>query len=182
VSKSLNHLGGVGSSATSESLDAWIKSVGDISAPVLAGFSVTVVIVVSDNAGSFRWPGWAILALTVAAIALIATLQCARHALKNRWPRADEAIAPKLRKHIWYLKLTPGERAWFWRRRTRNFYHSGLTALLAGLALTLAPPSGAREEGVRWLASGLAFVACLIEAFVFLVNSYSTDDQAETSP
>jgi hypothetical protein len=35
----------------SDALDDWIKSVGDTAAPVLAGFSFTVVIVVSDDAG-----------------------------------------------------------------------------------------------------------------------------------
>jgi|SRR5215467_3762592 len=165
-------------STASESFDAWLKSVGDVSAPVLAGFSITVVIVVSDNAGSFRWPGWAILALTAAATTLIATLQCARHALRSSWPRADETRFPKLAKHVGYLRLTEEERVGFWRKRTRSFYHSGLTALLAGLALTLAPPSGAKEEGLRWLASSLALLACLVEALVFLANSYLAKDKS----
>ena len=181
MNKPLSHPSASPSNAASESLDAWIKSVGDISAPVLAGFSVTVVVVVSDNARSFRWPGWAIIALTIAAIALVATLQCARHALKSRWPRSDETGDSKLWQRIWYLKLTAEERAWFWRKRTRNFYHSGLTALLAGLALTLAPPSGAGEEGLRWFASGLAFVACGVEALAFLIGSHLPDDTPRIS-
>jgi MFS family permease len=184
VDESLKRSGGAVSNTDSENLDAWIKSVGQISAPVLAGFSITVVIVVSDDARNFRWPGWAILALTVAAIALIATLQAAKHALQNRWPRVDRIGKPKWLKHVSYLKLTPEERAWFWRKRTRNFYHSGLTALLIGLAFTLAPPTGAVEEAPRWFASGLALVACLIEAFLFLTagpdRPLTSDTESET--
>ena len=51
----------------------------------------------------------------------------------------------------------------------RRLYHFGITALLAGLAFALAPPTGAGGGYVlRWVASALAFAACVIEAGVFV--------------
>jgi hypothetical protein len=173
------------SKAASDALDDWIKSIGETAAPVLAGFSFTVVIVVSDDAGHFRWPGEAILALTVAAITLIAAFQSAKYARDKRWPGANR---PK--SSIWwtrsgYFSLKPEERTEVWRKATRNFYHLGITALLAGLTLTLAPKDGTGAQGIlRWTASGLAFVACVIETGVFLTagrHSASPDERAAES-
>lgn len=172
MSKSLNHSGSEHRRAASESLDAWIKPVGETAAPVLAGFSVTVVIVVSDDAKNFRWPGWAILALAIAAIALIAALQSAKYAREKRWPGANRTRTPKWWKRIpyfgKYFNLPPRERTEFWQKWTRRFYHLGLAALLAGLAFSLAPPNNAEQESFRWAASVLSFAACAIETFVFL--------------
>jgi hypothetical protein len=44
-----------------------IDSVAGVASPLLAGFSLASVIVVSDDARNFRWPGAAILALAVDA-------------------------------------------------------------------------------------------------------------------
>jgi hypothetical protein len=155
--------------ATPDPLDDWIKSIGETAAPVLAGFSFTVVIVVSDDAAHFRWPGAAILALTVAAITLIAAFQSAKYARDKRWPGADRPESSIWWTRSWYYKLTPEQRTEVWRKATRNFYHLGISALLAGLALTLAPQYGPGVQGIlRWTASGLAFAACVIETAVFL--------------
>jgi hypothetical protein len=82
--------------------------------------------------------------------------------------------------------MTPKERTEFWRKATRNFYHLGITALLAGLAFTLAPQHGGGVQGIlRWTATGLALVACVIETFVFLTagrHSASPDERAVGVP
>jgi hypothetical protein len=185
VGESLSRQSAEPSSAASDTLDEWIKSVGETAAPVLAGFSFTVVIVVSDDAGHFRWPGAAIFALTIAAIALIAAFQCAKYARDKRWSGADRA-----RTSAWwtplfgkYFSLPPEERTEIWRKQTRRFYHLGITALLAGLALTLAPQHVAGgQEILRWAASGIAFAACAIESAVFLTagrHDMPTGDQAQ---
>src|SRR5260370_11569038 len=119
-----------------ESLENWSKSVGDVAAPLLAGFSFMSVIAVSGSTEHFRWPGEAILALTIAAIMLIAALQCAEYVHHERWarPSRSEASAKWPVIFFQYLSRTGGWRGW-----TRRFYHLGLTALLAGLAFALAP-------------------------------------------
>ena len=147
--------------------DPWAKSVGETAAPILAGFSITVVIVVSDDARDFRWPGWAILALTVSAIALIGALQSAKYA-QGLWPGANRPRGSQWWTHTRYFELNPAERITWWAKWTRWFYHLGLAALLAGLAFTLAPPDGAGQGGLRWAASVLAFFAFAVESFVFL--------------
>jgi uncharacterized membrane protein len=61
---------------TAARLAKWVDSVGVATLPVLAGFSIASVIVVSDDAANFRWSGLAILALAIAAVVLIAAIQC----------------------------------------------------------------------------------------------------------
>jgi hypothetical protein len=72
-----------------ERLKRWINSVGTVTLPLLAGFSITSVVVVSDDAANFRWPGATILALALAALTLVVAVQCAYHAhvyLSNKDP------------------------------------------------------------------------------------------------
>jgi len=57
----------------------WFDSIGDIVTPLLAGFAVATLIVVSDDADKLRWPGAAILVLAIATIALIVAVQLAYH-------------------------------------------------------------------------------------------------------
>jgi hypothetical protein len=73
---------------TAARLAKWVDSVGVATLPVLAGFSTASVIVVSDDAANFRWSGLAILALAIAAVVLIAAIQCAYHAriYLSEWP------------------------------------------------------------------------------------------------
>ena len=61
-------------------LERWADSVGNVTLPLLAGFSTASAVVVSDDAGNFQWPGATILALVFAAVALIVAIQCAYHA------------------------------------------------------------------------------------------------------
>lgn len=125
----------------------WIRSVGDIAAPLLAGFSFTAVIALSDDAEKFRWPGPAVLGLTTAVVTLIAAVQCAKYAGERGRSNA----------------------AW-WHRYMRRFYHFGIIALLLGLSFALAPPrdAGLPQAALRWVASVLALVAAAIETGIFL--------------
>jgi hypothetical protein len=132
-------------------LKRWINSVGTVTLPLLAGFSITSVVV-SDDAVPFRWPGATILVLALAALALVVAVQCAYHAhvyLSNKDPDYNKGLC--------------------WARRTRWFYDLGLVAVLAGLALVVVPY---RVTGIqacfRWAAFWLACAACLGE-FVWLV-------------
>jgi hypothetical protein len=62
-----------------------IDSVGGVAAPLLAGFSLASVIVISDDAENFRWSGAAILGFTIAAVALVGTVQCGFNARQYIW-------------------------------------------------------------------------------------------------
>lgn len=114
----------------------WAEAVGNIAVPLLAGFSLTSVIMISDDAGKFRWPDAAIVSLTVAAVTLIAALECTKYVFKGHLAAAE------------------------WLRWARASYHTGIVALLLGLGFVLAPPHVVRPpEAPRWAACSMAFAA-----------------------
>jgi hypothetical protein len=118
----------------------WFRSIGDVAAPLLAGFSFTAVITLSNSAGHHRWPGITLLAFTVATISLIGAVEFSKYARDTSKP------------------MPTRERSESW---TRNFYHLGIVAVLLGLGLTLAPQQDTGlQNTVQWAASALAFVAC----------------------
>lgn len=137
-------------------LKRWVNSVGTVALPLLAGFSITAVVVVSEDPTNFRWPGATVLVLALAALALIVAVQCAYHA------------------HVYLSKRDPDHRKGVtWAKRTRWFYDAGLLALLAGLALIVAPRGGTGIQGTfRWIAAALACLACLGEAIWLVVDPW----------
>jgi hypothetical protein len=133
-------------------LETWIDSVGTVMLPLLAGFSITSLVVVSDDAGSFQFPGATILALSCAALVLILAVQCAYHA------------------RVYLLNKRPDyERGIYWARWTRRFYDAGLFSLLVGVALIVFPHHTTDvQAGFRLAAFILACLTCLGEiAWVF---------------
>jgi len=128
-------------------LKRWVNSVGTVTLPLLAGFSITSVVVVSDGAENFRWPGPTILVLAFAALALIAAVQCAYHA------------------HLYLSKKDPDRKKgldWAWW--TRWFYDIGLLAVIAGLALVVVPRNDTGiQAGFRWAAFGVACAVWIAE-------------------
>jgi len=181
---------------TQAGLERWVDSIGAVTTPLLAGFSVSAVVVVSDDAANFRWPGAAILALAIAAVVLIAAVQCAYHARLYLSARSDMANAPvpdprlrptsgtvsttetgaKSKPEVgtgpWRTSATIGrqlddayELGLAWTKWTQRAYHCGIVALLAGVALAIAPRHAAGVQGsLQWLATGIAFAACAGEA------------------
>jgi hypothetical protein len=141
-------------------LARWIYAVGEVPIPLLAGFSVTSVLVVTNDTAKFRWAGPAILALTIASVALIASVQCAYHARLYLPPQAEASSSSSF----------SDEKGVNWATGTQINYHCGIVALLAGLGLALAPlPGKGMENGLRWFATGIAFSACLTEAAFIVV-------------
>jgi hypothetical protein len=131
--------------------DPWIKSVGNVAAPLLAGFSLASVITVTAAADQFRWPGGVILLLTIAAVALIGAVQSARRGARD------------------YIPTWGRHRPEVWRRLTWAAYHLGVTALLGGLGLALVPQHGVgMEENLRRVASGIALAAGVAELLLFI--------------
>jgi hypothetical protein len=160
---------------TAARLKLWVDSVSSATLPLLAGFSTTSVVVVSDDAANFRWSGATILALAIAAVVLIAAVQFAYHArialsessdqedgqespVPSQGNSHNDANTQQIQQHNDY------NRGLAWIRRTRWAYDVGLLSLLAGLGLAVAPYHvDGTEAFLRWLASGLAFFACALE-------------------
>jgi hypothetical protein len=147
-------------------LKRWISSVGTVTLPLLAGFSVTSVVVVSDDKSSFQLPGPAIFALAFASLVLIVSVQCAYHAhvyLSNKDPEYEKGLR--------------------WARRTRGFYDAGLAALLVGLALVLVPHRDTEiQAGFRWAAFGLACAACVGEVIWLIVDPWLRSGRTGNAP
>lgn len=149
-----------------------MDSVSSVAAPLLAGFSLASVIVVSDDAMNFRWPGAAILALAIAAVVLIGCVQCGYNARQYLWSGAEVSDWwPEMKVDTELEMLLRDEQteafhrweAWVrWARLTYNF---GILALLAGLGLGLAPQRNRGfQNNLRWVAVSMAFAACAGEA------------------
>lgn len=123
--------------------DPWMRTVGDVAAPLLAGFSLASVITVTAAIDQFRWPGGVVLLLTIAAVAFVGVVRYV-----TRW--GHYPIEPT-RRRLWLL------------------YHLGIIALLSGLGLALFPRHGVgMEENLRRVASGIAFAASAFEFLNFV--------------
>jgi protein-S-isoprenylcysteine O-methyltransferase Ste14 len=149
---------------------AWIKSVGGVTTPLLGGFSLAAVIMVSDGATSSRWAGPAILVLAFAAVVLIAAVQFAQVAGRSYEARADLPVRVETSaEHEDDSSGMSGKRAiafeWAQQRgnRARSLYHIGTNALLLGLALALVPPKGGTWEYLLWIAAVVTFLAFLLQ-------------------
>jgi hypothetical protein len=160
---------------TAARIKVWIDSVSSATLPLLGGFSTTAVIVVSDDAANFRWPGVTIAALAIAAIVLILAVQFAYHAriYLSEWSdRKDkESLVPSQgnssdadAQGITQKDDDDCERGLSWARWTRRAYDTGLVALLLGLGSAVAPHHAAGiEADLRWSVTVLAFVTCIYE-------------------
>jgi hypothetical protein len=144
-----------------------IDSVGGVAAPLLAGFSLASVIVISQDAENFRWPGAAILGFTISAVALVGTVQCGFNARQYIWSGADVlAWWPDLKENSEQEERLRAEQAWAfgrwqaWTAWTRRTYALGIFALLTALAFALPPHHNLGLQGsLRWTATGIAFAA-----------------------
>lgn len=129
--------GGAGGEAAS---DPWVSTVNSMSA-FLAGFSLASVVVITDGFEHFRWPGMAVLALTIASVMLLVAVQEARRAAH------------------FYGKYSNKWRLWIW-----GAYHLGIVALLVGLGAALPPTGGVgTQQALRWSAAWVAFAAAFVE-------------------
>lgn len=126
--------------------DSAYQAVGQVAAPLLAGFSVTLIGVIAQAPDMLRWPGATLLTLIIAVGLLLGCVQAAFTARQKYWTRKDLLD--------WYVGEPPDPlssvfkemhkrdiEAWRrWLGRARAAYNTGLTVLLIGVALLLAPP------------------------------------------
>jgi hypothetical protein len=129
---------GRGDEATS---DPWVDTVRNMSV-FLGGFSLASVVIITDGFEHFRWPGVAVLALTIASVVFLVAGQEGRRAHRSF-----------------------GKGSGTWRGRIWVVYHLGIVALFAGLGAALPPLGGVgTQQTLRWCAVWLAFAAAFVEA------------------
>lgn len=151
---------------TGRTVKLWVDSVSSATLPLLAGFSTASVVVVADDAQNFRWSGWTLLPLAIAAVVLIAAVQFAYHAriALSEWCEQVDAKVMSAPSHDIRQRDTDYKLGVFWAKWTRWAYDIGLFTLLLGLGLAVAPYHVTGGEAkARWCAAAFAFLACVLE-------------------
>jgi hypothetical protein len=152
---------------------AALDAMANIAAPLLAGFSITAIAAVAADSDKFRWPGAALLTLTLAVLLLVASLQFGFHARRYLYSGADVAAwwSPEdLAEPGRSERLERDQHNDFdrWARessKARGTYNAGIAVLAVGLALVLAPPhsAGSAQAILRWIAAAVAFAGAFGE-------------------
>jgi hypothetical protein len=148
-----------------------LDAMTNIAAPLLAGFSITVIVAVAADSDKFRWPGAALLSLTLAAVLLVTSLQFGFYARRYLYSAADVSA--------WWTQEDldePGRSERLQRDQRRDFdrwdrgsskaraaYTVGIVMLALGLALVLVPPHSAEHSQavLRWIAAAVAAAGAL---------------------
>jgi hypothetical protein len=158
---------------TARTVKLWVDSVSSATLPLLAGFSTTSVVVVADDAQSFRWSGWTVLPLAIAAVVLIAAIQFAYHAriALSEWCEREDGKELSAPSQDIRHQDDDYKRGVFWTKLTRAAHDVGLLALLLGLGLAVAPyhVTGG-EANARWCAAIISFLACVAECLWIVVD------------
>lgn len=147
-----------------------------MAAPLLAGFSFTLIGVIAQAPTYVKWPGATMGFLTLAAGLLMFAVQAGFFARQMYWTRADLLAwfsePPTGEFDVAYGDMNRRQAAVWktWIDRTRRSYNAGICVLAVGVALLLAPPDtygdqalSRLEEALRWTAAGLAGLMGLAE-------------------
>jgi hypothetical protein len=150
---------------------AAIESMGSIAAPLLAGFSITLAVLILSSTAHFRWVNASTFLLVAAALALIASVQFAFQArqyvvtpsqIEEWWPFPDD---PPTREYLRRVQRDHRKRSRRWGDFARYAYDIGLLCLLLGVTSILAPARGLTHASDGRLATvALALLAFTIEA------------------
>ena len=145
-----------------------------VAAPLLAGFSLTLLGVVAQAPGSFLLPGPALFTLTATTILMVGCVQLGFRARSYLYSAADiTAWWPEPRPSIVTEALQRQQTGHFamwllWSNRARVAYNAAIIMLALGVALVLAPPGSydsgripvsVPESSIRWAACALAAAA-----------------------
>ncbi|MFF7892251.1 hypothetical protein ACFZDI_10045 [Streptomyces sp. NPDC007907] len=142
-----------------------------VAAPLLAGACIATVGVLGSDGDKFRWPGPAMLLLTLAFVVLIASVQYGFHARRHFYSPADidDWYPPGARRPTEETLRSAQRRDLAeWRRMSRRgstAYNMGIVLLGTGVTLVLAPPETASLEHAtcRWAAVTVTAVGSLAE-------------------
>jgi hypothetical protein len=151
-----------------------IELTASIAAPLLAGFSITLLGVVAQASDRFLLPGPSLLLLAAAAVMFAICVQCgfwARQYLATPSETKDWYDEETLNFQLESIKARQRKSApvyLAWVNRTQRTYQVGLLCLLAGIATVLPPQlegDGSEHAPWRWIAAALVVCAFLFELF-----------------
>jgi hypothetical protein len=161
-----------------------IQTGGTIAAPLLAGFSFTLMALVITNGGYLRWPHTALLFLLLAGLTLVGAVQCAFWArqycvtpdlVRSWWPNLDdigEGWTKEDQAGVYREQQEAMEAYERWASATRLLYNGGILLLLSGIAAALVPGKNSPLRG-DGAAVAVAVAGGAIEA-IWIVVSVAT--------
>lgn len=159
-----------------------LDSITSVAAPLLAAGGLALIGTIVQASGHVRWSGAALLVLTAAVVALVASVQL------GAWAR-QSAISPAQIAE-WWPMMTP-ERRWqrvrfsqwraqtrfrAWERRANKAFRYGLWFLWLGVALTLVPKTPLSPA--RSVAVGVALTSAVAEVLWTLAGGLSVNPRA----
>lgn len=157
-----------------------LRNAGTVAAPLLAGFSFTLVGLVLTSPERIRWPNAALVLLTASGLGLIAAVQCAFWARRwdvtpeemlSWWPIFEE-LPEAVRQEV-YREQHINTKKWRrWARATQIGYNGGILSLLAGVTVLLAPPSHQPIVSLRGLALLLALLGFAAELTWVVISEF----------
>jgi hypothetical protein len=141
-----------------------VTTAGTLAAPVLAGFSITLIVVVIQAGSDMGAPGAALDLLAAAVVALVLSVQAAFIAriylarpsdILEWWPDATDEEVTGLREE--QRMLTDKYRRW--ASVFRRSYNLGLLLLIAAVTMIMMPPSHSHHEVERWIGFSILAAA-----------------------
>jgi hypothetical protein len=170
-----------------------VQSAGMVVAPLLAGFTITLIGLLLGSARSgVRYPDTALTVLVAAVAILLAAVQCAYAArqyvvtpaeIGAWWPGVDDPDDRGELGQWWELRaeqLAHRKLHSLWASRFRLTYHGGIMLVLLGLAIVLVPPEQMNDiSPMPWVAVVLAGLAVVGEGtWVVATGRSKTPDRA----
>jgi hypothetical protein len=146
------------------------ETLSTIAAPLLGGFSVALAGVVMQADEAFRFPGVALLLLSIATVLLLLCVQCgfwARHHFATpdqmiAWWRDYEA-SPQRQRMVVLEQRRSYDLYKRWAGRARRAYRYGILAFMAGIMVTLVPEGTGWQPRIRWAAVAVMGAAVVAE-------------------
>ncbi len=148
-----------------------VTTAGSVGAPLLAGFTVTLMGIVIGYGSDMGAPGLALVVLSAAAVVLIAAVQFSFAARSYAVdPREIAAWYPDynddaVRQNLVDDQAYHAKQEQVWGRRFRRAYNFGILLLLAGVAVVLIPPGGDDGNVGRWFAVAIMFSGAVAEIY-----------------
>jgi hypothetical protein len=149
---------------------AAVQSLSGTAAPLLAGFSLTVLALVVQGPDQFRYSGAMVLLLTSAIVLLLTCVQCGFWA-RQYFAAPDEAASwfpdfessPERRDRVQEEQRSYYASYVFWANLARLTYAGGIVALYSALAASLVPTSDSADSHLRTAAAVVFALAALAE-------------------
>lgn len=157
------------------------REVITIAAPLLTAAALSLSgIVASVEPRYFKWPGVTLLALILASLLLLASIELHYHARQFLYSRAemddwlprDLSVNSRLYRQFCICQNEDFLYGSKFNARSAGCFNAGLVLLGVGVAIALAPPAHAAESEWRWTVSVLVFAGVLLDT-AWTVRLYS---------